>query len=127
MNAPEAVPSYIHYNAYRWLRDSGFEPGTFISSNATVVAEPDITAGLLRYSQWRSKYPGRDGLGVLAFGTTRSTASDFDMRPVIFTPWVVIGVHCFMAVCVIGGAVLVWRFAKRTPYANRVEPCAAPE
>ncbi|MDA0812497.1 MAG: hypothetical protein O3C21_08950 [Verrucomicrobia bacterium] len=125
-NAPEAVPSYIHYNAYRWLRDSGFEPGKFVSSNATVVAESDITAGILRYSQWRSAYPGHDGLGVLALGTVSSTGSDFDMRPVISKPWVVVGVDSFIALCIIGGAVLVWCFTKRTADANRGEPCGAP-
>jgi hypothetical protein len=121
-NAPDAVPSYIHYNAYRWLRDSGFEPGKFAASNATVTAQTEIIAGLLRYSQWKSAYPGHDGLGVLAFGKASESSSDFDMRPVISMPWVVVGVDCFIAACMIGGAVLVWRFTKRTADANRVEP-----
>jgi hypothetical protein len=120
-NAPEAVPSYIHYNAYRWLRDSGFEPDKFMASNATVTTQSDITEGLLRYSQWQSAYPGHDGLGVLAFGAASESSSDFNMRPLISKPWVVVGVNSFIAACVIGGVVLIWRFTKTKAGANRVK------
>ena len=125
-NAPEAVPSYIHYNAYRWLRDSGFDSGKFASSNVTVAAESDITGGLLRFSQWRAAYPGHDGLGVLAFGRAGASGSDFDMRPVIAKLWVVFGVDAFIAACTIGGAVLVLRFTKKKADTKRVEQGAAP-
>lgn len=126
-NAPEAVPSYIHYNAYRWIRDSGFEPGEFMASNATVAAQSDITAGLLSYSQWRSAYPGHDGLGVLAFGKASEIQSDFDGRPLISRPWVVVGADSLIAACVIGGVFLIWRFTRTKAGANRVEPCAPPD
>lgn len=126
-NAPESVPSYIHYNAYRWLRDSGFEPSKFVTSNAALTAQSDITAGLLRYSQWRSAYPRRDGLGVLAFGAAGGSSADFDMRPVISKPWVTVGVDSFIAASVIGGGILIWHFTKRKADAKRVKPCAGPK
>lgn len=113
-NAPGAVPSYIHYNAYRWLRDSGFEPGKFASSNVTATAQTDITAGLLRYSQWRSAYPGHDGLGVLAFGASQATGFGLGMRSPISNPWVGVGVDALIVVCIVGGGALVWRFTRRT-------------
>lgn len=109
-NAPDAVPSYIHYNAYRWLRDSGFDPVKFVSSNTTVAAAFDITTGLLRFSQWHAAYPGHNGLGVLTFGKGRG--SGFDMCPIISKPWVVFGVDAFIAVCAIGGAVLMFHFTR---------------
>ena len=125
-NAPEAVPSYIHYNAYRWLRDSGFNPGKFVSSNATVAAESDIIQGLVKISQWRAAYPGNDGLGVLAFGKASASRSDFEMRPVIAKPWVVFGVNALIVTCTTGGAALVLRFTKRKADAKPVESVAAP-
>lgn len=114
-NAPEAVPSYIQYNAYRWLRDSGFDPGRFASSNTAATGEPDIVAGMLNFSQWHAAFPGRDGLGILAFGRPRATGSRPDMRPLIVKPWFVFGVGTLIWGCTIGGALLVWYFtiAKR--------------
>ena len=112
-NDPEAVPSYIHYNAYRWLRDTGFKPSQFIASNATVAATSEITAGLLRYSEWRAAYPGHEGLGVLALGADDSSRFNYDMQPVISKPWVEVGVDVCIVACMVGGIVLVWRFTKR--------------
>jgi hypothetical protein len=68
-NAPEAIPDYVQYNAFRWLRDSGFSPATFARSNATLVASPDMTVALLKYENWDSAFVNaeRDNLGVLAF------------------------------------------------------------
>lgn len=107
-NAPGTVPTYVHYNAYRWLRDSGFEPGKFASSNATVVLDPVITAGLLKYSQWCATYPGRDGLGVLAFGGARWPDWDIVSRGIISKPWVALCAEILIPSCIIGGALLVW-------------------
>lgn len=112
-NAPETVPSYVQYNAYRWLRDSGFDPVRFASSSgAAAGAESDLTAGLLGYSRWSSAYPRKAGLGVLAFG--KADTSRFGGRPLppISKPWMLLGVEAFIAACIVGGAALVWRFTR---------------
>ena len=111
-NAPNAVPNYIQYNAYRWLRDSGFDPSEFDSSNP-ISTEADITQGLVRYSQWKTAFPGNDMLGVLAFGRSSASSSDADVRPIIAKSWIVLGVDALIAVCILGGAVLVLCFKKR--------------
>lgn len=112
--APGAVPSYIHYNAYRWLRDSGFDPGKFASTNPALVAEPEVMGGLLRFSQWRVTYPGHDGMGVLAFG--KSSVDHSLARPAsrMANPWVLAGFYAFLGVSIIGGFVLLFRCATRS-------------
>jgi len=106
-SAPKAVPSYVHYNAYRWLRDSGFEPLDFASSNPVLAAEPDISRGLFTFAQWRAAYPGRHGLGVLAFGRESEKRSHLDMRPALAKPWVAAGVDASLVAITIGGGLLV--------------------
>jgi hypothetical protein len=68
-NAPEDVPDYVQYNAFRWLRDSGFNRSEYVRSNATVAASRDMTIALLKYANWQSsfEFAQRDHLGVLAF------------------------------------------------------------
>ena len=39
---PEVVPEYIQYNAFRWLRDSGFQPLRFAASNSGVTLDSNI-------------------------------------------------------------------------------------
>jgi hypothetical protein len=68
-NAPEAIPSYVQYNAFRWLRDSGFNPMTFTLSNETAVASNNLSMALLKYSQWNAGFPARNELGILSFGS----------------------------------------------------------
>jgi hypothetical protein len=67
-NAPDAIPDYVQYNAFRWLRDSGFNPSRFAFSNATEVATQNLTLALVKYSQMEGSFPAHDNLGVLAFG-----------------------------------------------------------
>lgn len=119
---PEAVPGHVQYNAYRWLRDSGFEPLQFASTNAQLTSESDVFRGLLRFAEWRAVYPGDAGLGVLAFGNHSVDGSHFDFRPVIAKPWVRFVVDAFIAMTTIGGGLLVLCFMKRRVHTNIVEP-----
>jgi hypothetical protein len=123
-NAPGAIPSYVHYNAYRWLRDSGFDPAKFASSNTTLVAESDVLGGLLRFCQWRAAYPGRDGLGVLAFGRNGTKDWESSMRPPIASGRVVAGVYAFIMISIIGGLILILRYGNRRAEKDVVEPGA---
>jgi len=105
-NAPESVPSYIHYNAYRWLRDSGFHPVRFANSNTILVAESDISRGLLAFSNLRAAFPADDGEGVLAFGK-RASASAGMMQPRIARRGVGAGAYAFITGSIIGGLALI--------------------
>lgn len=68
-NDTEGIPDYIQYNAFRWLRDSGwFNPTAFAGTNEAAFASQDVRVGLVRYMSWHSSFRKRDGLGILAFG-----------------------------------------------------------
>ncbi len=44
-------PENIRYNAYRWLRDSGFDPVRFMIDHDEARRDPEITRGLLEYRE----------------------------------------------------------------------------
>lgn len=111
--AQNAIPSYVQYNAYRWLRDSGFKPMEFTASNPKLLAESEISQGLLTFAAWRAAYPGRDGLGVLAFGSQTAKGTDLNRRPLIAEPWLAVAVSAFIAVFTIGGGMLFLRVIRR--------------
>lgn len=119
-SGPDAIPGHVQYNAYRWLRDSGFEPLAFASSNAKLTSQSDISRGLLRFAEWHAAYPGDDGLGVLAFGRHSVDGLHIDFRPVIAKPWVRFVVDVFIAMTTIGGGLLVLCFIRRRARANIV-------
>ncbi|HBO44572.1 MAG TPA: hypothetical protein DD670_11680 [Planctomycetaceae bacterium] len=120
----EAIPSYVKYNAFRWLRDSGFESLEFAASNATLAGEPDVAAGLLIFASWRGTFPGNDGLGVLDFGKHNVEGWRWGI-PRIAEPRVKFLANAFIAISTIGGGLLFWRAVRiRTPVAELVEFCA---
>jgi len=67
-NAPEAFPTYFQYNAFRWLRDSGFDQTTFAVSYAPALSSEVVRIGLMQYTKWNAAYPRHEGVGILAFG-----------------------------------------------------------
>jgi hypothetical protein len=88
-NAPDAIPNYVQYNAFRWLRDSGFKPTAFARSNATLVASQDMAISLLKYANWQSAFPyaERDDLGIFAFAKRPELGAGF--APALITrSWV---------------------------------------
>ncbi len=101
-----AIPSYVHYNAYRWLRDSGFEPLEFASSNPSLAANSEISQGLLTFAAWRAAYPGRDRLGVLALGPQSAMGANSNLRLLVAEPWLVVAVNAFIAIFTIGGGMM---------------------
>jgi hypothetical protein len=124
---PDSVPSYIHYNAYRWLRDSQFDPIQFATSNTTAAQEPDIATGLLNFSQWHAAYPGRDGTGVLTLLKPTPRDSNFDLPPRIAKPGFLLTVNAIIAAFIISGATLLWRFTKRNAAPQPLAPNTNPE
>jgi hypothetical protein len=67
-NKVSRIPTFLNYNAFRWLRDSGFEPVPYAVSNLTARTAAQTKRGLITYANWESIYPRRNGVGILAFG-----------------------------------------------------------
>lgn len=86
-NAPEAFPGYFQYNAFRWLRDSGFDQTTFAVSNAPALTSDVVRVGLMQYTKWSTTYPKHDGVGILAFGKAPDNDDGFRGTPPILHPW----------------------------------------
>jgi len=85
-NAPDAFPNYLQYNAFRWLRDSGFNQTAFAASNATTFTDDVVRIGLLQYTKWNAAYRIGDGVGVLAFGKAAHKERPFG-PPLILKSW----------------------------------------
>jgi hypothetical protein len=116
-NAPDAIPDYVQYNAYRWLRDLGFKSTTFARSNATLVASPEMTLALLKYASWQAAFPDaeRDNLGVFAFAKRSENGVGF-APPAITKPWVNLAVYGSIVVLLAMGLWLsVFRSRAKVP------------
>jgi len=84
-NKGARVPEYLKYNAFRWLRDSGFNAMKYAVSNLTEASDQQVRRGLLEYANFESRYPGRDYVGILAFGHTKDDMWDLP-QPIMSTP-----------------------------------------
>jgi hypothetical protein len=62
------VPHYVRYNAFRWLRDSDFDPYSFRVEDLPAKGGKEVLQGLLRLAAAQAVLPKDDGLGVLNLG-----------------------------------------------------------
>ena len=111
-NAAEAIPNYVQYNAFRWLRDSGvFSPTAFAHSNTTLITSQDMAIALIKYANWRTafSFSERDNLGVLAFGKKSDLDTGF-APPLITKSWFNAVVYSTVIVFLLSG---LWHMAFR--------------
>jgi hypothetical protein len=121
-NDPNAIPDYVQYNAFRWLRDSGFNPGRFAFSNATEVVTQNLTLALVKYSQMEGSFPASDNLGVLAFG--KKSDGDFTFGvPWIATKKVAVTVYWAMILFLMFGLSATFFSQKRKTESSSIPPC----
>lgn len=64
-NEPTALPHFVKYNAFRWLRDSGFDPVAFALSNAAESTPADVIRGLSEFRRHYEWAPRRNTPGAL--------------------------------------------------------------
>jgi len=85
-NESDQIHDFLKYNAFRWLRDSDFNPVAFAISNVTDSTEPTVKAGLLEYLERERAYPKRDRVGVLVSAEEVDPFSDYDLLPPMADP-----------------------------------------
>jgi len=102
-NAPETIPSYVQYNAFRWLRDSGFDPTGFAISNAPAVASNNLAVALIKYSKLQGTFPSHNGLGILAFA---KKSQNSEPLPMLLEPRFLTIAYLLMIVPVLAGVAL---------------------
>jgi hypothetical protein len=61
------IPDYIKYNAFRWLRDSGFKPADYVSNTEGKSISKDVVKGIFEYQELKALSPTIDGVGALNF------------------------------------------------------------
>jgi hypothetical protein len=120
-NELRAIPKEMKYNAFRCLRDSGFEPVAFALSHRTVSEE--VERGLLEYAKKERHWPARNGVGILSFGQ-----KDVDLEghalPAMLEPSFQIRANALVfGPPLLGAALLICSFRKRM---KNVEPDAPP-
>ncbi len=116
-------PKPLTYNAFRCLRDTGFEPIEFVLSHPTVSDE--LKRGLLHYGKLYQHFPGEIGIGLLSSPT--DDANKYWKRPVWALPeyQASVPLRAFGPI-VIGAIFLIWSFRKKKMQASQkaagVEP-----
>ena len=105
---PEIIPDCVQYNAFRWLRDSGFDPVVYATTHAAATTASTVTPGLIQYSKWLRRFPSRDEVGILSFGVNPSQ-KDNRPEPYLKKPWFMALVYAAIFVPLLGGgALLTW-------------------
>jgi hypothetical protein len=84
-NESERLPDFIKYNAFRWLRDSDFNPVAFAISNRNESADDPVKTGLLEYLRRERHWPKKDYVGTIRFGDDVDPYADYTL-PVMLEP-----------------------------------------
>jgi hypothetical protein len=78
----DSAPDYVQYNAFRWLRDSDFDPEKLAIKDIPTKDADRVLQGLVRFARLSGKHPKSDGVGVLNLGEQPKYA---DYPPIIST------------------------------------------
>ena len=100
---------HIKYNAFRCLRDSGFDPVRFVLVERNM--SNDVEKGLLRYSDWLRRWPQASGVGVLSIAKKKPVSHHL---PEILIPQFQIKQYALIFIpAVFGSVLIIWPFVAR--------------
>jgi hypothetical protein len=116
----DCPPDYMLYNAFRWLRDSDFDPETFGVKDVPAKDGDRVLQGLVRFSRKLGWHPKSDGQGVLNLGEPLNDHADDEMRKPWFATlkWQIIADTLAIVPFSIGLLLLFLPFRKPTANAN---------
>jgi len=97
----------VRYNAYRWLRDSGFDPLAFALKNVTPDTPTAVREGLLAYGRFDRRWPKEDAVGVLPLQPPGEPVLRMP-RPLFFEPGFQITGYALMILPFLAGAGLLF-------------------
>jgi hypothetical protein len=98
-------PDYIQYNAFRWLRDSDFNPEEFAVKDIPAKDADRVLQGLVRFSRLSGEHSKYDGIGVLNLG---EPYTPYDSRPPMLEPEFQILVNAVIFVPLCAALLLLW-------------------
>jgi hypothetical protein len=113
-NEADRIPGYVKFNAFRWLRDSGFEPVSYALSGVTDSTSDEIRRGLEDYVRRERWWPSRDAVGLLAFADAPETAwLEGELLPAILSKRFRVGVYVLVFGAPLLGLLLLVLCARR--------------
>ena len=112
-NTAEKIPGFVKYNAFRWLRDSGFQVIPFAMSNVTALTPAVVRAGILEYGKYERSWPKENAVGMLEFAPPpRDWAGSY--RLVFYSPAIQMTGYSLMILPLTAGtALLVYSYRHR--------------
>ena len=116
-NESLSIPSQMKYNAFRCLRDSGFEPVGFAISNRTLSAE--VACGLLEYTKRLRHWPTASGVGILPFGLEEQDWGGRALPPILTIKFQIIAYLLVFGPLVFGAGLIMRSFRRKK---ENVEP-----
>ncbi len=124
-DGPNRIPYFVKYNAFRWLRDSDFNPVAFAISHVTDSTPAEIKTGLLEYLRQERTFPTRDHVGELRFAENEDPYAD-RFLPAMLQPRFKAGVYGIVFGLPCLSAALI-ALTLRKPRHRKVGPSPAPE
>jgi hypothetical protein len=105
--SPELVPSYVQYNAFRWLRDTDFDPMQYALSEVSESTPEPVRRGLQAYYRFERRLPREEGLGLLDLGQEPIEEWYPEAIPAIMFPAYRYGMPALICGLFLAGVVLV--------------------
>ena len=109
------IPHFVKYNAFRWLRDSGFNSIDFALAYDKKPRSIEVIKGLREYQKFNIDFHKSKNVGILPL-LEKSECWDYydEPRPAFFSPEVQIMGYCLMIVpIVVGVFLLLWSIRKK--------------
>jgi hypothetical protein len=105
---------HLKHNAFRCLRESGFDPVQYAISHPPLSA--DIERGLLEYAQRERRWPAANGLGILPFGKTSGewTREPWEVPAMLTPKFQVLAYLLIFAPLLLAAALFAWSFRAKT-------------
>ena len=110
-DGPMPIGKHTKYNAFRCLRDSGFDPIGFALSHRTISTS--IERGLSEYAKHERYWPEAIGVGILPFG--KKVEEEDAMPPLVKPKFQITAYTLIFAPLVLGSALVAWSFRRRKP------------
>ena len=109
----QEIPDFIKYNAFRWLRDSDFNPIQFMLSDESATLDPIAKEGLLQYYQYERRFPSQEAIGQLYFNGNSHSEDDDSMMPTLLTLHFRMKIYAKIVIpLLLGIGLIVWTFRK---------------
>ena len=106
-----AAADYLKYNAFRCLRDSGFEPVAYALSNRAVSA--DAERGLLEYVQYQRRLSEPVCIGQLSVAKQADDWDDDNASELLSPAFQIKAYALIFAPLALGSALIFWSFRKK--------------